>query len=68
MAFVYERLRQERERGCAILLISTELEEILTLSDRIAVMAGGRLVATLDAADADLETIGMLMAGEGAER
>jgi ABC-type uncharacterized transport system ATPase subunit len=66
MAFVYERLLEERARGCAILLISTELEEILTLSDRIAVMAGGELVATFDAADADLETIGLLMAGRHA--
>jgi simple sugar transport system ATP-binding protein len=63
MAFVYERLLQERARGCAILLISTELEEILTLSDRIAVIAGGELVATFDSADADLQSIGLLMAG-----
>jgi ABC-type uncharacterized transport system ATPase subunit len=62
--FVYEQLMEQRRNGCAMLLISTELEEILTLSDRIAVMVGGRFVRVLDAAEASLEEIGLLMAGE----
>src|SRR5439155_7606045 len=60
--FVYDQLLEQRRNGCAMLLISTELEEILTLSDRIAVMVRGRFVAVLDAGEASLEEIGLLMA------
>jgi simple sugar transport system ATP-binding protein len=53
-----------RQQQMAILLISTELEEILGLSDRILVMFGGRVVYEVDAAQADPEAIGLAMAGE----
>jgi general nucleoside transport system ATP-binding protein len=66
MEFVYTQLARFKRRGGATLLISTELEEVLSLSDRIAVMVGGRLVGVLDADQADLNVIGMLMGGEGA--
>jgi len=62
--FVYRRLNQEKEAGAAILLISFELDEILSLADRLAVISSGRLLRTLETADADLETLGLLMGGE----
>jgi simple sugar transport system ATP-binding protein len=64
MEFVYRRLNERKQAGAATLLFSNELNEILQLSDRIAVMFRGRLLAILDAQDADPETIGLLMAGE----
>jgi general nucleoside transport system ATP-binding protein len=63
--YVWERLLEQRSRGCAVLLISSELDEIRALSDRIAVMFEGRLVATLPAAEATEERLGLLMAGHG---
>lgn len=62
--FVYARLADQKRRGAAILLLSIELDEILSLSDRIAVMVGGRILRILDNADADPERIGLLMGGE----
>jgi ABC-type sugar transport system ATPase subunit len=47
--------------GMAILMISSELPEILGMSDRILVMHGGRLTATIDRADATAETVGAAM-------
>ena len=61
--FVYEQLLEHRRRGGATLLISIELDEILSLSDRIAVIFGGRLLRVLDASEADPEVLGLLMAG-----
>jgi simple sugar transport system ATP-binding protein len=62
--YVHERLLEQRARGCGILLISSELDEIRALSDRIAVMFEGRIVATLDAKEATEERLGLLMAGQ----
>jgi ABC-type uncharacterized transport system ATPase subunit len=56
-------LLEQRENGTALLLISEELEELLSLSDRIAVIYEGELVGVVDAADANLETIGLMMTG-----
>ena len=53
----------ERDRGAAILYISTELEEVMAMSDRIAVIYRGEFVAILDAHTATIEEIGLLMAG-----
>ena len=61
--YVWERLLEQRGRGAAILLVSSELDEIRALSDRIAVMFEGRLVAVLAAAEANEERLGLLMAG-----
>ncbi|MBD2501763.1 ABC transporter ATP-binding protein [Anabaena azotica] len=60
---VHGRLLAERDRGAAILYISTELEEVMAMSDRIAVIYRGEFVAILDAQTATLEEIGLLMAG-----
>jgi len=61
--FVHKSLLHMRDRGVAVLLVSAELSEIMTLSDRIAVMYRGRLVETFDAAEVDEETLGLYMTG-----
>ena len=61
--FIHGRLVEKRAAGCGILLVSVELEEILSLSDRIAVLYKGELIDTLPAADATPERLGLLMAG-----
>jgi simple sugar transport system ATP-binding protein len=60
---VHRRLLALREAGCAILLVSTELDELRVLADRIAVLYRGRIVATLATSDANPEELGLLMAG-----
>lgn len=60
---IRQLLLKQRDEGTAILLVSEDLEEILQLSDRIAVMFEGEIMGILPAAEADLETIGMMMAG-----
>ena len=61
--FIHARLREARDAGKAILLVSADLAEILALSDRIAVMYGGRIVATLPRADATVDVLGSYMTG-----
>jgi simple sugar transport system ATP-binding protein len=61
--YIRMRLLDERARGAVILLISADLDEILSLSDRIAVMYEGRFMAVIPAAAATVEGIGLLMAG-----
>jgi simple sugar transport system ATP-binding protein len=60
---VWLELLRERERGKAILLISAELEELMNLADRIAVMFEGRIVGILDAASVTQEKLGLLISG-----
>ena len=59
--FVLQTLRQEADSGKAVLLISSELDEILEISDRIGVIYNGEIVETFDRAQIDVETIGRLM-------
>jgi ABC-type uncharacterized transport system ATPase subunit len=61
--YIHSRIIQKRNEGCGILLISPELDEIMSLSDRIAVMFEGRIVAVLPAEEATREQLGLLMAG-----
>jgi len=61
--YIHSRLVEKRDDGCAVLLVSSELDEILGLADRIAVIYEGQIVATLAAADATKERLGLLMAG-----
>ena len=61
--YIHNRLLDKRDDGCAILLVSTELDEVLELSDRIAVMFEGKIVAIVDGDKAVKEKIGLLMAG-----
>jgi len=61
--FIHKQLIQHRDRGCAILLVSVELDEILGLSDRIMVMNDGKQVGIIDREQADERTLGLMMAG-----
>jgi len=61
--YIHTRLVQERDKGKAVLLVSLELDEILALSDRIAVMYDGKIVDILDRKDANEQKLGILMAG-----
>jgi simple sugar transport system ATP-binding protein len=61
--FIHGELRNAREAGKAILLVSAELREVLNLSDRIAVMYGGKIVTVLNRADASEEILGPFMTG-----
>ena len=61
--FIWRRIRERRDEGTAVLLVSAELDEVLALSDRVAVMYEGRIVATVDPRTATREEIGLLMAG-----
>jgi simple sugar transport system ATP-binding protein len=57
------RLRAAADDGVGVLLISTELEEVLTLADRICVIHGGRIVGEMSQHDTDIERLGLLMGG-----
>jgi simple sugar transport system ATP-binding protein len=61
--FIHRRLIRARDQGVAVLLVSAELDEIMSLSDRISVMYQGRIIATLEAGQASRGEIGLLMAG-----
>ncbi len=59
---IHQRIVAMRDTGCAVLLVSVELDEIMALSDRIIVMFEGRVVGELNGADADKATLGLMMA------
>jgi simple sugar transport system ATP-binding protein len=61
--FIHNGIIRQRDEGVAVLVVSAELDEILALSDRIAVMFKGQIIATLPAAEATREGLGLLMAG-----
>ncbi|MGN1007722.1 MAG: ABC transporter ATP-binding protein [Butyricicoccus sp.] len=63
VSLIQQRLIAERDRGAAVLLVSTELDEIMQLSDRIVVMNSGMVMGTLNAEDATREKLGLMMAG-----
>jgi general nucleoside transport system ATP-binding protein len=62
--FIHKRIIAERDKGTAVIIVSTELDEIYALSDRIAVMYDGRVVGTVSP-DIKREDIGLMMAGAG---
>jgi simple sugar transport system ATP-binding protein len=66
--FVHRRIIAERDGGKAILLVSMELEEVMSLSDRILVMYEGSIVAEFAAGEADAETLGFHMTGGGGSK
>ena len=66
VAEIHDRLIAARNDGAAVLLVSEDLDELLALSDRIAVMSGGRIVHETPAASADIAVIGHCMAGHHA--
>jgi simple sugar transport system ATP-binding protein len=61
--YVRAKLLEQRERGAAVLLLSEDLDEILALSDRIAVIYEGRIVGVLAAEEAEEEKLGLMMSG-----
>jgi simple sugar transport system ATP-binding protein len=61
--FIHKQIVKMRDEGMAVLLVSTELDEIFSLSDRIAVMYAGKIIDTLSIHDATRESVGLLMAG-----
>jgi simple sugar transport system ATP-binding protein len=60
--FIHRQVVAKRDEGAAILLVSAELDEVLELSDRIAVMYRGEIVALVDGPSASREEVGLLMA------
>jgi ABC-type uncharacterized transport system ATPase subunit len=62
--FIYTQLRAMRDAGCAVLVVSSELDEILALADRVIVMNQGRISGELPIAECTEAKIGMLMVGE----
>jgi simple sugar transport system ATP-binding protein len=60
--FIHRRLVAMRDAGCAILVVSVELDEVMALADRIVVMFGGRIVGEVAGAEADERTLGLMMA------
>jgi simple sugar transport system ATP-binding protein len=66
--YIHNRIIQKRDEGTGVLLVSSELDEILALSDRIAVMYKGQIMGILDAAKVSKEELGLLMAGIQPER
>jgi simple sugar transport system ATP-binding protein len=66
MEFVHKRIVAARDSGCAVILVSTELDEVLGLADRIAVMYRGSIIGEVSA-DTPADEIGLLMAGSTTE-
>ena len=61
--YIHARLIEKRDAGTAVLLVSSELDEVMQLADRIAVMYRGEIVDVLDAKDATKDLVGLIMAG-----
>ncbi len=61
--YIHKRLLQERDNGKTIILFSLELDEILNVSDRIAVMFEGEIVGVVDAEETNENELGLMMAG-----
>ncbi|MCC6606593.1 MAG: ABC transporter ATP-binding protein [Anaerolineae bacterium] len=61
--FIHNQIVAQRDRGVAVLVVSAELDEVLGLADRVAVMFDGRIVKILPIAEATRERVGLLMAG-----
>ena len=62
--FVHDRIIQERDRGCAVLLISADFDEVLKLSDRIVVLFEGQVMGTYPGKNAPVDEISLAMAGK----
>jgi general nucleoside transport system ATP-binding protein len=64
--FVLDRMLRLRDAGAAIIYVSSELEEVLAISDRVAVIAGGGFAGVTSRADVDMRQLGLWMAGRAA--
>jgi simple sugar transport system ATP-binding protein len=65
--FIHRQIIAKRDAGTAVLLVSAELDEVMEMSDRIAVMYRGRIVAEMDGRTADKSEVGLYMATGGRE-
>ncbi len=61
--YIHRRIVEKRDEGIGVLLVSSELDEVMALADRIAVMYRGRVIGVLDRAQATRDNVGLLMAG-----
>ncbi|MEH7222621.1 ABC transporter ATP-binding protein [Bacillus sp. JJ1566] len=66
--YIHKRLIEHRDKGKAVLLISLELDEVLQLSDRIAIVNNGELIGVVNASETNENEVGLMMAGVGKER
>jgi simple sugar transport system ATP-binding protein len=64
--YIHRRIVDKRDEGAAVLLVSTELDEVLALADRVIVVFRGHIVGTVARADATRDHLGLLMAGASA--
>jgi len=62
--YIHGRIVAERDAGAAVVIVSSELDEVIALGDRVAVMCDGRFTGVLEGDEVDRNRIGMLMAGE----
>lgn len=65
--FIHNQILEQRDAGVAVLLFSTELDEILALSDRIAVMYCGQIVGIVEADQVDIDELGLMMGGSASK-
>jgi simple sugar transport system ATP-binding protein len=63
--YIHTRIVEERDRGAAVLIVSSELDEVMALADRLLVMYDGKIVAELDPAKATNAEVGLHMLGSG---
>jgi simple sugar transport system ATP-binding protein len=68
VSYVHEQLLAARKRGAAILLISEDLDELLSLADHIAVIYRGSLSPPMARGNVTVQQLGLMMAGQGFER
>ena len=61
--YIHKRLVEERDKGKAVLLVSLELDEVLNVSDRIAVVNAGELIGIVNASETNENEVGLMMAG-----
>ncbi|MEK7295159.1 MAG: ABC transporter ATP-binding protein [Actinomycetota bacterium] len=66
--YIHERIVEERDSGTAVLIVSTELDEVMALADRLLVMYRGRIVASLDPRTTSAMDVGLYMAGSSPEQ
>ncbi len=66
--FIHKHIIEQRDAGAAVLLVLAELDEVMSVSDRIAVMYRGKIIATVDAKTATRAQLGLLMAGVAPEQ
>jgi simple sugar transport system ATP-binding protein len=66
--YIHAQIVSKRDEGVAVLIVSSELDEVLALGDRIAVIYQGKIVGLLDRKDADRDKLGLLMAGASLEK